>query len=110
VEAGVGRGERRRARGVVQMLARGGARASWSARGGHRRWGGARWRRGVPAGGTVGGEADGACRPAWGPRREATRVGFRLGGSSGDGRGVGGSSDEEGGVGVAGIHNLVTGS
>jgi len=64
----------------------------------------------VPAGGVVGGEAGGACRPAWGPRREAARVGHRLRGSSGDGRGVGGSSGEEGGVGVAGIHDLVTGS
>ena len=61
-------------------------------------------------GGAVGGEAGGACRPAWGPRREAARVGRRLGGSSGDGRGVGGSSGEEGGVAVAGIHDLVTGS
>jgi len=63
-----------------------------------------------PRGATVGGEAGGVCRPAWGPRREAARVGHRLRGSSGDGRGVGGSSGEEGGVGVAGIHDLVTGS
>jgi len=110
VEAGVGRGERRRARGVVQMLARGGAWASWSARGGassvgrrapaswsacgwRRRWGG-RWR--VQAG--VGATARGGAR------------GRRLRGSSNDGRGVGGSSGEEGGVAVAGIHDLVTGS
>ncbi|XP_066355043.1 uncharacterized protein [Miscanthus floridulus] len=120
VEAGVGRGERRRARASCRC---------WREA--------ARERRGVPVGGIVGGEAragvveclrgsaiggeaGGACRPAWGPRREAVRVGRRLGGSfgdghgvggsSGDGCGVGGSSDEEGGVGVAGIHDLVTGS
>jgi len=57
-------------------------------------------------GGAVGGEAGGTC----GPRREAARVGRRLKGSSGDGRGVGCSSGEEGGVGVAEIHDLVTGS
>ena len=37
-------------------------------------------------------------------------MGRRLGGSSGDGCGVGGFSGEEGSVRVAGIHDLVTGS